>query len=313
MTHINPETTSPFSQLIGRDPNWLRTMDIAERAARTETTVLITGETGTGKEVVARAIHSASRRAAGPFVPVNSGALPPTLLVSELFGYVGGAFTGANPKGHAGIFEAANGGTLFLDEVSELSPEAQVALLRVLQERKVVRVGGDRPIAIDVRVIAASNKDLASLVAQRLFREDLFYRLNVIPLRLPPLRERTQDIIPLVTYGYRRLGKEPPSLPADSWERLLVHPWPGNVRELLNLVEQAVALSEDPADLLPLPALPATPVAQVRELGEEAEIRQALDANQGNAAAAARSLGMSRSTLYRKLELYGIRLKRRVE
>lgn len=299
--------------LVGRNPAWLAALERAARAARTESTIVLSGETGTGKEVLARAIHRASSRTKGPFIPVNCGALPPALASSELFGYVGGAFTGANPKGSHGKVEAASGGTLFLDEVSELPPEAQVALLRVLQEREVVRVGSHRPIAVDVRVVAATNRDLRDLVSRGEFREDLFYRLNVVPLRLPPLRERREDLLPLIEYAYRRLGQEAPELPFASWERLTAHPWPGNVRELLNLVEQAVALHEDPAALLPLRPLHTGAVEELGENGEDERIREALAACGGNAAAAARALGMSRSTLYRKLELFGIRLKRHVQ
>ncbi len=300
--------------MIGTNPIWQAALSRAARAAQTESTVLITGETGTGKEVLARSIHRASSRAHGPFLAVNCGALPPSLAASELFGYVGGAFTGANPKGSPGKVEAANGGTLFLDEVSELAPEAQVHLLRVLQEREVVRVGSHRPTPVSVRVIAATNKDLGALVAAGAFRPDLFFRLNVVPVTLPPLRDRREDILPLVEHGYRRLGVTPPPLSLASCERLTSHSWPGNVRELLNLVEQAVALGEDPADLLPLRPLQSAPDLHVLgEPGEEGQIRRALDACGGNAAAAARRLGMSRSTLYRKLELYNIRLGRQVQ
>ncbi len=304
---------SPVKGLVGRNPKWLEVLNRAGRAARTDSTILITGETGTGKEVLARAIHRASPRSAGPFIPVNCGALPPNLVASELFGYVGGAFTGASPRGSAGKVEAAQGGTLFLDEVSELSPEAQVALLRVLQEREVVRVGDHRPIPVNVRVIAATNRNLEAMVKEGTFRQDLFFRLNVVPLYLPPLRERREDILPLVEYGYRRLGVEPPELTLASCDRLTAYSWPGNVRELLNLVEQAVALGEDPADLLPLPSLNEAPARALGESEEEERIRRALEETGGNAAAAARALGISRSTLYRKLELYGIRLRRQVD
>jgi len=310
------KTTPEIGQgLIGQNPSWLAALDRAARVARTDSTLLISGETGTGKEVLAQAVHRASSRASAPFLAINCGALPPTLIASELFGYVGGAYTGANPRGAPGKVEAANGGTLFLDEVSELPPEAQVSLLRVLQERELVRVGGRNPIAVNVRIIAATNRDLAALVVDGHFRRDLFYRLNVVPVHLPPLRERREDILPLVDFGYRRLGASPPNLSLGTCERLTAYSWPGNVRELLNLVEQAVALGEDPADLLPLPALSERrpPARSLGEAGEEERIREALRANQGVAAAACRALGMSRSTLYRKLEQYGIRLGRQIQ
>jgi len=313
LTRSLPQAESPLPGLVGCDPRWLTTLDRAAKGARSDLTILLTGETGTGKEVVARAIHQASARASGPFVALNCATLSPGLTASQLFGYVGGAFTGANPRGQAGLFESAQHGTLFLDEVSELPPDAQATLLRVLQEHEVVRVGGHTPIKVDVRVVAASNRDLKGMVEQGHFRADLYFRLSVFPLTLPPLRERPQDIALLVAHGYRRLGATPASLPPTSWQRLLQHTWPGNVRELLNLVEQAVTLDEDPANLLPLPSLPPTPTAAMPESGEAEQIRQALSEAGGNAAAAARILGMGRSTLYRKLECYGIRLKRQIE
>jgi len=311
--HVPAGGSSAFSDLVGSSPKWLAALDRASRAAQSTATVLLTGETGTGKEVLARAIHRASSRSKGPFVAVNCGAIAPALVSSELFGYVGGAFTGANPRGSAGKVETANGGTLFLDEVSELTPEAQVHLLRVLQEREIVRVGSPHAIPVDVRVIAATNRDLAAMVQQGRFRQDLYYRLNVIPISLPPLRERRQDILPLVNHAFLRQGVTPPDLGRDSYERLMAHDWPGNVRELMNLVEQAVVLGENPADLLPLPPLTLPKASVLGEAGEEERIRRALAACDGNASAAAKQLGISRSTLYRKLELYGIRLGRQVQ
>jgi sigma-54 dependent transcriptional regulator, acetoin dehydrogenase operon transcriptional activator AcoR len=307
------ESRGAREALVGSNPAWLSALDRAARAAQTDSTVLITGETGTGKEVLARAIHRAGARHGGPFLAVNCGALSPALAVSELFGYAGGAFTGASPRGSTGKVEAANGGTLFLDEVSELPPEAQVALLRTLQEREITRVGGRQPIPVNVRVIAATNRSLGAMVAAGTFRQDLFFRLNVVPVAIPPLRERREDILPLVAHAYHRLHHEPPDLGLASCEKLTAYLWPGNVRELLNLVEQAVALHEDPAGLLPLPALAPTRAPELGEAGEEERIRQALGTCGGNAAAAARALGMGRSTLYRKLELYGIRLQRQVQ
>lgn len=302
----------PADGLVGANPAWLAALERAARVARTDSTVLISGETGTGKEVLARAIHRASPRAGGPFVAINCGALPPNLILSELFGYVAGAFTGASPKGAPGKVEAANGGTLFLDEVSELPHEAQVSLLRVLQEREVVRIGSHHPTPVNVRVIAASNRPLTDLVSQHVFRQDLYYRINVVPIHLPPLRERREDILPLLEHGYRRLGAEPPALSLTSCERLTGYNWPGNVRELLNLAEQAHALGEDPAGLLPMAPLARPSLPTLGDSGEEERIRHALANADGNAAAAARALGMSRSTLYRKLELYDIRLGRQV-
>jgi len=304
---------SVFEGMVGNNPAWLTALDRASRVARTQATVLVTGETGTGKELLARAVHRASPRSGRPFVAVNCGALPASLLASDLFGHVGGAFTGANPKGAPGKVEAANGGTLFLDEVSELSPEAQVHLLRVIQEREVTRVGSNHPISVDVRIVAATNQNLTDLVARGEFRQDLYFRLSVVPVHLPPLRERREDILLLIEHAYRRLGALVPDLPLTSWERLSAYDWPGNVRELLNLVEQAVVLAEDPANLLPLPQLPATPTSLTGTAGEEEQIRKALATSSGNAAAAARLLGMSRSTLYRKLEAYRIRLGRQVQ
>ncbi|HEY8346658.1 MAG TPA: sigma-54-dependent Fis family transcriptional regulator [Symbiobacteriaceae bacterium] len=308
-----PQSVSPAGEeLVGRNPAWLATVQRALQAARTDFTILITGETGTGKEVLAKAIHRASPRSKGPWIAVNCGALSPTLAASQLFGYVGGAFTGANPKGSPGLVEAASGGTLFLDEVGELPPEVQVALLRFLEERQVYRIGSHRPIPVDVRIIAATNQDLAEMVRQGRFRQDLYYRLNVVHLHIPPLRERREDILPLVEYAYRRLGVVPPDLGFSSCQQLTSYSWPGNVRELMNLVEQAVALNEDPANLLPLPSL-GSPQVQVGEYGEEERIRKALADCRGNVAAAARQLGISRTTLYRKLEQYGIRLKRQID
>jgi formate hydrogenlyase transcriptional activator len=217
------------------------------KVARTDSTVLILGETGTGKELIARAIHRRSKRAARAFVGVNCAAIPTSLIASELFGHEKGAFTGATQR-HLGRFEAANSGTIFLDEVGDLPPDIQIALLRVLQERKIERVGGDRPVPVDVRVLAATHRDLDKLVNEGKFREDLFYRLNVVPLSVPPLRERVADIPALAEYFIarfgKRVGKRFGPLEKGTMKILQDYGWPGNVRELQNVIERAVTLSD---------------------------------------------------------------------
>jgi transcriptional regulator with GAF, ATPase, and Fis domain len=226
--------------------------------AATPSTVLITGESGTGKEVVARAIHEASPRAEAPFVSINCGALPAELLESELFGHVKGAFTGA-VAAKKGLFQVAVGGTVFLDEIGEMPPAAQVRLLRVLQERTIRMVGGTEEIPVDARVLAATNADLAAMVAEGRFREDLFYRINVIPIHLPPLRDRPEDIPVLADLFARRyaadLGRRFAGFEPDAMTALESHDWPGNVRELENAIQRAVALAPDGA--IPAAALPA--------------------------------------------------------
>lgn len=301
-------------EVVGHHPQFLQVVEYAARAARSDATVLITGETGTGKEVLARAIHQASLRARGPFVAVNCGALAPALAASELFGYTGGAFTGASPRGSTGKVEAADGGTLFLDEVGELPPDVQVLLLRLLQEKEIVRVGSHRPVPVNVRVLAATNRDLELLVARNQFRVDLYYRLKVVHLHLPPLRERRTDIPALVRHALARCGVPDRLVPPDTIARLQAYHWPGNVRELFNLVERSVALGEDLVAGLPQPALPAPaqdpPMPVPGASPERASVLAALAATGGNAAAAARRLGIGRSTLYRKLRALGIRVER---
>jgi PAS domain S-box-containing protein len=249
-----------FEQIVGRSRALMEVLAHVGRVAPTSASVLITGETGTGKELIARAIHSASRRKDKPFIKVNCAALPSGLVESELFGHEKGAFSGAIAR-RLGRFELADGGTIFLDEVGELPAEAQVKLLRVLQEREFDRVGGDAPVRVDVRVIAATNRDLLKAVQEKTFREDLFYRLNVFPVRLPPLRERRDDIPLLVHFLVdkfaRRIGKHLDGVSRATVQRLMDYPWPGNVRELENVLERAVILASDDAleigpDLLPL-------------------------------------------------------------
>jgi DNA-binding NtrC family response regulator len=297
--------------LVARSAAMRLLVDRALRVAAVDTTVLITGESGTGKERLAHLIHTASRRASGPFIPLNCGAISESLLESELFGHARGAFTGAVEE-RAGLFEAAGGGTLLLDEVGELPPSMQVKLLRVLQEREVRRVGECRSRPVDVRILAATNSDLGEALREGRFRRDLYYRLNVVELRMPPLRERGEDILPLARLLMRtaaeRLGLRPASLPPELEERLLHHPWPGNVRELENLLERMLAL-EDPgcaegfSPLIRIPDFPAS-VKTLAELERE-HILAVLAANGGNQARTARQLGIGPATLYRKLRHYG--------
>jgi two-component system response regulator PilR (NtrC family) len=240
------ESRSGFQNFIGKSESMQRVFSLIRQVADTKSTVLITGESGTGKELVARAVHFNSARTRGPFLTVNCGALPETLLESELFGYMKGAFTGAVGN-KQGLFEAANGGTIFLDEISATTPALQIKLLRVLQEREFKRVGGTSDIKVDVRVIAASNQDLQAEVGRGAFREDLFYRLNVIPIHLPPLRERRDDIPLLVDFFLSKQspGRQRKVVTADAMKLLMAHHWPGNVRELENTVERLVILSPD--------------------------------------------------------------------
>jgi two-component system NtrC family response regulator len=287
--------------------------------ADTDTTVLITGETGTGKEVVARAIHRHGRRAARPFVAVNCAAIPGELLESQLFGHVRGAFTGAIAD-RAGSFREANSGTLFLDEIGDMDPALQAKLLRVVQERVVTPLGG-RPVPVDVRILAATHRDLAAAVREGRFREDLYYRLGVVPVALPPLRERLADIVPLAEHFLSAAGGAAPKrLSAEAAARLLAHSWPGNVRELRNAMERVAALARRPViaatdlDFLDVAAKPADPGTDwlagelpdaVARL-EAAMIRRALADCAGNRAEAARRLGIHRQLLYEKLRRYGI-------
>jgi DNA-binding NtrC family response regulator len=262
--------TQGFADIIGRSAPMLEVFRLVETVCRTNSTVLISGESGTGKELVARAVHSRSLRRDHPFVAVNCGALPETLLESELFGHIRGAFTGADAN-KKGLIEAADKGTVFLDEIGEMSPTMQVKLLRVLQERKYRRVGGTEEVPANIRVIAATNQDLPKAVAEGKFREDLFYRLNVIPIPLPSLRERPGDI-PLIAAHFlakytREMGKRLPGFSEDALVLLKAYPWPGNVRELENVVERAVALEH--ADVVQASTLPENlragrPVTPVR-------------------------------------------------
>jgi formate hydrogenlyase transcriptional activator len=237
-----------FDEIIGSSIALRRTLADVERVAPTDSTVLILGETGTGKELIARAVHMRSNRSKCPFVSVNCAALPPSLIAAELFGHERGAFTGALQR-RLGRFEAADGGTIFLDEVGELLPETQIGLLRVLQEREIERLGSSEPIAVDVRILAATNRDLGAAVAAGSFRSDLYYRLNVFPIPTPPLRERTEDIPQLVEhfvhYYAGKTGKRILAIQEGTLHLLRAHDWPGNIRELRNVVERGVVLCEE--------------------------------------------------------------------
>ena len=308
-----------FDRFIGRSPPMQRIYRIIERVAPTNATVLISGRTGTGKEIVARSIHRNSARASRPFVNVNCSALPEQLIESELFGHQKGSFTGATQT-RKGLFESAHGGALFLDEVQALKPELQAKLLRVLQERVIRQVGGRENKEIDVRVIAATNQDIVEAVRKGEFREDLYYRLNVVNIRMPELRERREDI-PLLIDHFLKLHAETNHQEArlfsnEAMRLLFSSEWPGNVRELENAVEHALAIGTGPT--LRIPDLPPHINGLVEETGapdsvgearalrevERRYILRVLEENGGNHVLAAKVLGIDRRTLYRKLEKY---------
>ncbi len=294
-----------------RNQRFVRILQLAERAARFDSSILITGETGVGKEVLARLIHRLSTRASGPFVPVSCTALSETLIESELFGHKSGAFTGAT-RDQSGFFEEAEGGTIFLDEIGDISSNLQLKLLRVLQEHEVIPLGETRPRRVDVRVIAATNQDLERKVKAGQFRDDLYYRLKVVLFELPPLRERREDILPLARHILERVGlrMNMPDLRLDSAcvERLLEYSWPGNIRELENTLEHAaivcsggVITPEDLPPSLTRPAESSSGLGSTLEEVELAHIRRVLESVGGNRAEAARRLGIGPATLYRKL------------
>jgi two-component system response regulator AtoC len=305
---------------LGDDPAMKDPLSLIRRVAPAATTVLITGESGTGKEVVAREIHRLSPRAAGPFVPINVGAIPESLLESELFGFEKGAFTGADAR-KQGLFELASGGTLFLDELGEMPLLMQVKLLRVLQERTVMRVGGQRPIPIDVRIIAATNRDLEVAVREGKFREDLYFRVNVIRIRLPALRERPLDIAPFaglfLSRFSREMAKPIQAISPEALHILASYPFPGNIRELENMIERAVILCESdtlmPEDFaLEQPALQARPLSATSAIpvsvrdAEKQAIIAALERNARHRERTAAELGISRRTLLNKMKEYGL-------
>ena len=304
--------TAPHG-LLGESPAMVRVFSQIERAARTRAIVLISGESGTGKELVARAIHYTSDRASAPFVPVNCGAIPQDLIESELFGHVKGAFTGAT-ESRAGFFLTADGGTIFLDEIGETSQAMQVKLLRVLQEQEVRMVGSSRSRKVDVRIIAATNKDLAQLVRKNAFREDLYFRINVIPIHMPPLRERGSDVLLLIRHFAAKFAEEMDRpIPAFTDRVLDIfqnYSWPGNARELENVVQRLVVMAEgEVVDAPDLPALMRFSVVDTggdlhRTLAEEeaSHIRNVLESVEGNKSQAAQILGIDRKTLRDKLK-----------
>jgi DNA-binding NtrC family response regulator len=313
---------SAFDEIIAFDERMQKLFKVIDSVAPTRTTVLITGESGTGKTMIARAIHRASGRKDAPFVEVNCGALPDTLLESELFGHVRGAFTGA-VKDRVGKFEQAGGGTIFLDEIGTATPALQVKLLRVLQDRQVERVGDSRTLQVDVRVILATNMDLRAMVRDGRFREDLFYRINVVSLDLAPLRERLHDIAPLARHFLERFARENQKdvtdFSPDAMAALLGYPWPGNVRELENAIERAVVLSRKPiieAEDLPkrspeAGAFPGDedvilPLKIAIQGPEKRIIEKALARNAGNRQNTAAMLGVNRTTLFNKMKKYGL-------
>lgn len=307
--------------IIAEDEKLLELLELAKRVSQVDVTVLLLGETGVGKEEVARFIHQNSRRKDKPLVKVNCGAIPENLIESELFGYEKGAFTGANKEGKRGLFEVAEGGTLLLDEIGELPLEVQVKLLRALQEQEIVRIGGVKPIKIDVRILAATNRDLENMVEEKLFREDLYYRLNVIPLYIPPLRQRKKDIVPLIYFFTNKINEKynlNKRFSSDAFHKLINYDWPGNVRELRNIIERtAVITSSDEirASDLPEKIISSSnyvdvdftdkiiPLKEVVGSIEKKMIDKAFE-KYGNVRDAAKALGIDPSTFVRKRKKY---------
>ena len=339
------EPTQVIPGLIGNSPVMQEVYRVTKQAAASSATVLLTGETGTGKELIARALHELSPRSSGPFIRVNCGALSESLLESELFGHVKGAFTSAF-ENRTGRFEAAHGGTIFLDEINSVSYTLQVKLLRVLQEQEFERVGDTKTIRVDCRVIAATNRDLMEEIETGRFRDDLYYRLNVVPIFIPPLRDRAPDIPQLINFFTRKYAetnrKPTPAVAADAIESLARYSWPGNVRELQNYIERAIVLSRDgniSLDLLPPHVRGLTPVRLIRQnarnpetlcrelvamgmvaagdadgnlyekivsLVEKELIQQVLKSCGGVQTKAAARLGINRNTLHKKISEYGL-------
>lgn len=322
------DQASMFEEIVGSSKSLKKVLEGVVKVAPTDSTVLITGETGTGKELVARAIHKRSRRAGRAFIRVNCAAIAPSLIASELFGHEKGAFTGATQR-REGRFEMAAGGTLFLDEIGELPEETQVALLRVLQEREFERVGGNKTLRSDVRVVAATNRNLEEAIRAGKFRSDLFYRLNVFPIAVPPLRNRREDIPPLVEAFVREfsklMAKKISSIPQKTMTALQQYDWPGNIRELRNVVERLLLLAEGEVTAGEVElALPASRgAARVTDVGdcsgplaarvmsfEKAAVLAELARHDGNVTQTAKALGLERSHFYKKCQQVGVDLQK---
>jgi len=307
-THAAASEATP----IGTSPRWRAVLKLATQVAATDATTCLQGESGTGKEVIARFIHQQSPRWRGPFIAINCAALPEQLLESEIFGFERGAFTGAQ-QAKPGQIELASGGVLFLDEVTEMTPAAQAKFLRVLQEREFLRLGGTRPVRVNVRIIAATNRNLDDAVAQGKFRADFYYRLNVFDIHIPPLRERRDDILPLAAGFLREFGGARTELTPEAKEALRRHDWPGNVRELRNVLERATIVCEDasirPEDLSLWPASPAQVDSTDLEVIERRTIERVMREANGNKVEASRKLGISRTQLYGRLHKYGFKTR----
>jgi len=319
------EKLDPFHKIKGRSPALMNAIHLAKKVAQTDASVLITGESGVGKELFSQAIHQASERKNSPFVAINCGAIPTALFESELFGYEKGAFTGAVKEGKKGKIDAAKGGTLFLDEIGEMPLDLQVKLLRVLQEKKFYRVGGTKPIPIDVRIIAATNRDLEKMVSEGTFRQDLYYRLNVVSIHIPPLKERIEDIPELIQLYLNEFSikyKKPiPNIDPEVMYLFMEYQWDGNIRQLRNTIERIMILADE--DTITPKHLPIQFQQQtvttlnpypmnneetnsMSQTSEKDRIQYALQKTYGNKSAAAKLLGMSRMTLYNKIKKYGL-------
>ncbi len=306
---------APATPIVGESAEMQHVLEMIRTVAETDSTVVIHGESGTGKELIARAIHAQSKRRFFPIVAVNSGSIPESLLESELFGHEKGAFTGAHYR-RKGKIELANGGTLFLDEIGDIAPKMQVDLLRVLEAKRFTRLGGSQEVSSDFRLVCATNRNLEELVAAGTFREDLYYRINVFSILVPPLRERREDIAPLARHFVekyaRAMGKPPKTISRDAEELLLGYRWPGNVRELENAVERAMVVGRaaevTPGDLpFNVERAPGEPAERSLAGMEKEHIERVLRETDGNISRSAKVLGIDRATLYNKLKKYGIR------